>query len=61
MSLDLTARQYELLIELLLREQSDLGPEIHHTDDREFRDELKERRQLVRELLHRMEALQAVA
>lgn len=54
---EMTARERELLLELLGRELADLGPEIHHTDDRAFREELRERRQLVRELMERIGAL----
>jgi hypothetical protein len=55
---DLTLQERELILELLTRELSDLGPEIRHTDDREFRDELRERRDVVRHLTERLEALQ---
>jgi len=56
---DLTSREHELLLELLSRELADLGPEIRHTDDREFREELRDRREVLRQLLHRLESVQA--
>jgi hypothetical protein len=55
---DLTPQENEILVELLSRELAELGPEIHHTDDRDFRDELRDRRQIVRQLLQRLEAPQ---
>jgi len=58
---DLKPQEHELLLELLTRELADLGPEIRHTDDREFRDELRERRELVRQLIERLEALQTTS
>lgn len=54
MLLELNDREHELLREVLSRELADLGPEIHHTDDREFREELRSRRTQVRTLLERM-------
>lgn len=55
---DLSPQENQILVELLSRELAELGPEIHHTDDREFRDELRDRRQIVRQLLQRLETLQ---
>lgn len=60
MLLELNDREHEVLRETLSRELADLGPEIHHTDDREFREELRNRRALVRDLLDRMKLLQPV-
>jgi len=54
---DLTPEEREILLELLSRELSDLGPEIHHTDDREYREELKQRREAIRQLMRRLEVL----
>ncbi|MBI4580440.1 MAG: hypothetical protein HY718_12100 [Planctomycetes bacterium] len=59
MSPELTTQERDLLIELLSREMENLGPEIRHTDDREYRVELRERRQLVRDLLARLEHAEA--
>lgn len=58
MMANLDSREHRILVELLMRELSDLGPEIRHTDDRDYRDDLKERKQVVKTLLDRLETLQ---
>lgn len=60
MLMEMTPSEKQLLLELLARELSDLGPEIHHTDDRAFRQELKDRKVLVRQLLERFEPVESV-
>lgn len=54
---DLTQREHEILVELITRELGELGTEIRHTDDRELREELRERRQDLRQLLERFEGV----
>jgi hypothetical protein len=44
-----------LLLELLQAERQELVPEIHHTDDRGFRDELRERQHMIEQLIERIE------
>ncbi len=44
-----------LLLELLQQEHRQLPPEIHHTDNRDVRDELRERQQMVNQLLERLQ------
>ncbi len=54
MTLELTPQERDLLVGLLDREISDLGPEIHHTDTRSFRQDLKATRQLLLHLRDRL-------
>jgi len=51
----LSDAEWDLVKELLERERADLKVEIHHTSDSSFRDGLKKRLELVRELLDRLE------
>lgn len=46
-----------LLLELLEAEREELIPEIHHTDDRGFRDELRERQHMVEHLIERLQGV----
>lgn len=55
---ELRPQDRALLMELLSQELEELGTEIHHTDDRGYRDELKQRRQLVRDLMERLRPMQ---
>lgn len=56
MSLDLTDQERQLLLQLLLEELEDLPPEIRHTDDRNYRTELRSRREMLRHLVEQLEA-----
>ncbi|MEP0845542.1 MAG: hypothetical protein HRF50_01830 [Phycisphaerae bacterium] len=49
-ALELSSEEAELLQELLDRERRGLGPEIRHTHNREFRETLKQRYDLVEAL-----------
>lgn len=54
MTLELDDEEQALLAEVLWREISELGPEIHHTDSKEYRDDLKSRRRTLQKLLDRL-------
>ncbi len=61
MMLDLTHKERELLMQLLAEELDELAPEIRHTDDRDYREDLRDRRQTVRHLIDRLHAEPASA
>lgn len=61
MVLELTPEEVTLLGELLNEAVRDLGPEIHHTDSRQYRTELKKRREALRALHERLVGLAAGA
>jgi hypothetical protein len=50
----LSDAEWRLVVELLKREQTHLPIEIHHTTTRSFRDQLKERLEVVERLLTRL-------
>ena len=50
----LTGEEWELLIELLENERSNLPPEIHHTRTAEVRERLHARLDLINHLLERL-------
>jgi hypothetical protein len=50
----LSQAEWELVIELLEHEHHDLPAEIHHTRIARYREELRERHQMVTDLLHRL-------
>jgi hypothetical protein len=50
----LTEQEWNLIVELLKRAQSELPVEIHHTHSRAYRKELQGRLQLVEQLLERL-------
>ncbi len=50
----LSDAEWQLVIELLERERSDLPAEIRHTRTSTMRQELHDRLELVRELVHRL-------
>ncbi|MBN1490898.1 MAG: hypothetical protein JXA69_13350 [Phycisphaerae bacterium] len=60
MMLELTAEEREMLATLVEREVADLGPEIRHTDDTTYRDELKVHKQELRHLLDHLRAVEHV-
>ncbi len=51
---ELSATEWELIIALLEREESELPSEIHHTRSSSVRDQLRERQEVVRSLLDRL-------
>lgn len=51
--LELEQIELDLAVELLERDAADLREEILHTDDRHYRDELKEEEKLLLELLRK--------
>jgi len=53
----LTQAEWDVIIELLKRERSDLPAEIHHTRTTEMRDQLHQRLELVDRLLARLSGL----
>ncbi len=62
MDVQLTPEQRDLLLELVDEEMLELGPEIHHTRTRTYREGLKDRRSILTELrAHLIEAAPAVA
>ena len=50
----LSSAEWELIIEMLERERSELPVEIHHTRSSQMRDELSSRREMIRGLLTRV-------
>lgn len=56
MTLDLTPQEWELLATLVKNELDQLPHEIHHTDSRQYREDLKARRQVLQRLLERLTA-----
>lgn len=55
MALELTSAEAELLLDLLRNELSELRTEIHRTETREFKDELKAREALLETIIRRLE------
>ena len=55
MNLNLTPAQAELLLELLRNELSELRTEIHRTETRAFKDDLKAREVLLETIIGRLE------
>ncbi len=47
MILELTPEQRAVLLELIQDEINEIGPEIHHTWKRAYRDDLKDRRRVL--------------
>ena len=56
----LSEREWELVVELLRHEMSELPVEIRHTRISRVRDQLHERRELVQDLLQRLTNLTPV-
>jgi hypothetical protein len=53
-AINLADNEYEFLVELLEREMPNLHDEIHHTDDHDYRQYLKERETLLNALLRKL-------
>lgn len=56
----LSELEWELVVELLERERSELPVEIHHTHNSSVRVELQQRMEMVRQLLDRLQMPTAV-
>jgi len=56
MTLDLSEQERQQLIELVQTARTDINPEIHHTMGSEYREQLRQRRTLLEELLKRLGA-----
>ena len=54
MPIDLTAAERELMKSLLEQEFEDIRSELHHTQNHEYRDNLKERERVIREVLAKL-------
>lgn len=54
MTVEMTEHEREMLVGLVQREISELGPEIRHTRTARYRDELKANKQMLVELLGRL-------
>jgi hypothetical protein len=55
MQLELTETERRELTVLVKAAYGDINPEIHHARDRQFREDLRERRTVLAELLKRLE------
>lgn len=55
MLIELTPTEREILLYMLGREVDDTGAELRRTDAFEYRDDLKEHRHVIRDLLARLE------
>jgi hypothetical protein len=60
MMLELTANERDILVSLVSRELAEIGPEIHHTRTREYREELKVQRQVMEQLLDHLRPAAAI-
>ncbi len=58
MLLELTNEEREALLFLIQRELNELGPEIRHTNRREYREDLKAERHVLLQLLDHLQVLQ---
>jgi hypothetical protein len=56
MALTLTNQETQYLLELLEREIPNLREEIHHTDDHDYRESLKERERFAKALVEKLRA-----
>jgi hypothetical protein len=54
--LNLSRAERELIVELLQHEHDDLPTEIHHSSVAAYREDLRRRQTMVKELLDRMQA-----
>jgi hypothetical protein len=50
-----TDEEIKLVLDLLKEEQRELPPEIHHTDNRDVKDDLEKRLQLVNALIQKLQ------
>ncbi len=61
MHLELNQHELEIVTELVAHAIRESGPEIHHTDSRQYRAELQKRREALERLSARLAAGRAVA
>ena len=61
MNLELNADEAEILREVVAQSVREIGPEIHHTRSRQYRDQLEQRRETLGRLLERLEGATAHA
>jgi len=54
MMIEISEHERDIIAALIQREVTDLGPEIRRTDTRNYRDELKEQKKKLQELLKRL-------
>ena len=54
MVIELTPEEREVLLVLVEREMTDLGPEIHHTRTQTYREDLKAQQRALRDLFQRL-------
>ena len=57
MTLELSAAEREILIQVLERELSEMGPQIRHSQHTDYRDELKQEKRTLQELRDRLAAV----
>ena len=57
-TISLADNEHEFLVEMLEREMPNLHDEIHHTDDHDYREYLKEREKLLNALLRKLKESQ---
>ena len=55
MFLELTDREVEMMRLMIERRIAEIGPEIHHTDSREYRKKLAKDEAALKEILNRLE------
>lgn len=56
MPIDLTATERELVKSLMEQELEDIRSELHHTKGHDYKDGLKERERVIREVLAKLSA-----
>lgn len=57
MQLILTKEEKQILEELLISEIKEIKDEIHHTDDHDYKEELKNKEKVLEELLSKIQIL----
>jgi hypothetical protein len=55
MHLELSPTDAALLTQLIQSRLDELGPEVHHTDNRDFRDDLKAQRTALQKVMQQMQ------
>ena len=56
MAIDLGKKEKDLLATILEKELEEVRSELHHTQDHDYKDNVKEREKLVRDLLAKLKA-----
>lgn len=49
-------KEWQIILELLREEETELGPEIHHSEHGKFRDDLHVRKNSIKEMVQRLES-----